>query len=58
MELERELKSRTKILEYLSERDVRDYDQVTLVMRQFYADPKKLMDQIEAKKLKFEGANE
>lgn len=52
LEAQQELRNRTKILQYLTDHDIRDYDQVSTVIRQFHADPKKLMKQIDAKKLR------
>ncbi len=54
-ELERELKDRVELLKYLADNDIVRYDEVAPVMRNFYANPEKLLKQIKGKGRKSKG---
>ncbi|MDI6820512.1 MAG: ATPase, T2SS/T4P/T4SS family [Candidatus Hodarchaeaceae archaeon] len=48
IELERELKNRRRVLEYLAKNNMRRIGEVSAIIRQYYFDPAKVMEQIKS----------
>jgi flagellar protein FlaI len=46
-ELLQELRNRKRVLVYLQERDVTDYRQFTAIVKEYYADPQRILDRID-----------
>ena len=47
-ELLRELRNRKRVLHYLTEQDVTDYRQFTAVVNEYYANPQRVVDRVQA----------
>lgn len=54
-DLEREVKDRVKLLEYLGDHDIISYEEVAPIMRNYYANPEKLLKQLKVKEKKSGG---